>query len=130
MSDLDRRIREALDGSDAFALNDNSVYLDRIKQAFIDAGWVTPENAVKVQNMVNQITNLANDMHQLPAVLYVKPNESTTQLQNLMTGQEWYERFGKALAKQKPREWYSGDTYTPGQVMKAAKKASGIKKGE
>jgi hypothetical protein len=97
----------------------------QIHQAFADARYVTPENAVKVQEMVNQMVNLANDSFKLPTIQYIKPNKSTTKAKNLMTGQEFYNRFEKELEVIESKKGIDSDIH-PDEFIEAAKKASGI----
>lgn len=102
MSDLDDKIRGALEGTDTFVLDPSSEYLGRIKQAFIDAGWL---RTVDVS---------------LPAVTPYIPEP-------LMTGQEWYDRFIRELPAPFPLE--AGDPQEAVDyyaVKLSAKKAAGI----
>lgn len=97
-----------------------------IKQAFTEAGWITPEQRDKVVKMVNDMANLANDAFQLPTIQFVKINKAQTKAQNLMTGQEFYDRFKKELDKLSDiKNLWDG---TP--LLDAAKRAAGIKEAE
>lgn len=129
MSNLDKRLREIVVGDENTAglpIDDKAIAA--IKQAFEDEGWITPENAQKTQEMVNQMANLAHDMVRMPTVHYIKPNKAMTKAQNLMSGQEWYRKLSQEMTgKVLP---YSGsDTdviSTYKLVMEAAKKAASL----
>ena len=123
---IDDKLREALHnsgwGSEMTTTLDEAVEL--IKQAFADEGYVSPENAKKVQEMVNQLANIANQTAQLPTKIYIKPNKAMTKAENLMTGQEWYRRF-----KNEPIETMSDEDglwVTFDSMELATKKAAGI----
>ena len=120
MSDLDKKLYEILWGdAPDIALSDHALAKrDRIKQAFIDEGWTTPENALKVQQMVDDIANLSNDMARWPRIQYVHANKKTMTAKNLMTGKEWYDLLADELK--------GVDTDEYRAVLRAAKKASGI----
>lgn len=93
----------------------------QIKQCLADEGYMPPENAKKVQEMVNSMANLANDMAQLPTVQYVKVNKAGTKALNLMTGREWFDRFERELNKELPQrfpEYFN--------ALEAAQRASGL----
>lgn len=106
--------------------------IEQIKQAFVEDGWVTPANRDKVMKMVNEMTNLANQAFVMPKKIYIKPNLKTMTSENLMTGQEWLDRFENQL------KWLvshgDGDTWMGwdcGEVRDAARRAAGLnKKGE
>lgn len=124
--ELDENLKDILNHADWYAdgLNpsgkedrDNAV--EKIKEAFVEAGYITPENAKKVQEMVSQMANLANDVAQLPTIQYIKPNRAMTKAYRLMTGQEWYHEF-EILAMSSG--YYSNDL----PMMKLARKAAGI----
>jgi len=78
-------------------------YIARIKQAFADEGWSD--------------TNL-----------YTKDKLARfLKSENMMTGQEWYERFVKEYEQTKEFGEVGGPAYSsPSDVLTAAKKASGI----
>lgn len=134
-TDLDEKLEEIIFGDmpKRFMSDFMLAQPEQVKQAFIDAGWVTPENATKVQEMVNQIANLTNDMTQLPIIQYAKPN--------LMTGQEWYDKFKKELWKSPEQKRINqgddgeshdrfyrvgGLSFMYNRALHAAKKAAGL----
>lgn len=125
MVDLDAKLKEILHtpvNQRDFSYDEDDI-VEQIKQAFAEAGYVTPENAAKVQTMVNQMVNLANDMAIVPTIQYVKPNKAITKAQNLMTGQEWYERFEKEF---KGTRWYDKIRGSHDEISDAAKRAAGL----
>jgi hypothetical protein len=130
MSDIDEKLKVLLwpmvtNGFDVPML------IDEIKQAFTDAGYISPENAQKVQEMVNQITNLANDAFQIPTIQYVKPNKAMTKTQNLMSGQEFYDRFEVQFGQVIRDAADSGEEVMDiDMAIDAAKRAAGLSEGE
>lgn len=75
----------------------------RIKQAFIDDGWVK----------------------ETPVIIYREATVDTfKEVHDLMTGQEWYKKFITELHECRCLLSVNWDS---GNVMRAAKKASGIK---
>lgn len=126
MSNLDKKLRETLHKVGTVKIRSalDEVIEDgvaQIKQAFAEEGYVTPENAKKVQEIVNQMANLANDAFRIPIIQYIKPNKAMTKAQNLMTGQEWYNRFVAELDK-------DGEIAIAGSgiIKGAAKRAAGL----
>jgi len=97
--------------------------VDAIIELFNKQGWVSPENAKKVQDMVNQMVNLANDAFHMPTIQYIKPNKAMTKAQNLMTGQEW---FGYFLQEFSGIPVNTEITINIDEIMKAAQRASGL----
>lgn len=125
MSSLDDKLRDTLE--DWYPGTQYADVIPKLKQVFADERYVTPENAAKVQEMVNSMAKLANDAFQIPTIQYIKPNKAMTKAQNLMTGQEWYDRFDKELRNLISRgdgeTWMGWDC---GEVREAAKKASNL----
>lgn len=126
MSDLDDKIRSIIMSDYDVAETDDVVA--RIKQAFADEGYVTPENAKKVQEMVNQMAQLAQDSFNMPTMVNVRLDKKQQTMQKLMTGQEWSDRFDKNLHLQPiPNRWM--ECYDVGAIwgiaLEAAKRAAG-----
>lgn len=112
MSDLDSRIRGVLNWYFNVAnpdiglrVSESNQAIERIKQAFIDAGWRQGQGPYQ-DAMLDAIKKEAG----------------------LMTGQEWYDRFQDEL---KGRVFPHGDTNryvanAVNEMLDAAKKAAGI----
>jgi len=98
--------------------------VDDIIALFISKGWVSPENAAKAQKMVNDMANLAVNTMQLPTKVYIKPNRAMTKAQNLMTGQDWYNKF---LEQFRGTPANTIVTLNIDEIINAAQRASGIK---
>lgn len=132
MSDLDEKLLSILrdftwrDGSGRI---DADGALSEVKQAFIDAGWITPEQVKKTQGLVNQMANLAKDMSKQPVMVWNDPGK----LSELKTGQEWFDRFERELPNTIFPTWYERNKPDEAHevldrelVLEIAKKAAGI----
>lgn len=109
---------------------------EAVKQAFIENGWVDSvetakyiaENSVNIHTYRNafigpdSINSVGLDV-QPPDIKYHVPGEVFGA--ELMTGQEWYDRFEKELNKFEGNyhKWVGS---LPSEVLEAAKKAAGI----
>lgn len=91
----------------------------RIKQAFVDAGWLSPERVAETQKLVNKLVQNAQDMHKLAMGVYPQL------LPNVMTGQEWYDRFEKEMDRISAYATFDNHDDVD-RAMDAAKRASGI----
>lgn len=126
MSDLDDKLRgilgrEPADSSLAIKYADKTIA--RIKQAFADEGYLSPEQAKEVQELVNQITDVAHKAMVLPTIQPVIYNKRQQTAQNLMTGQEWLARFEKEL----DNEWLNHlDIQHKETILEAARRAAGL----
>ena len=137
MSKLEDRLKEVLrdvyyDGNDDVDLEHglpSDKYLAQIISAIKEDGWLSPEETVKVQKMVDSMANLASDMARVPTVQYIKPNRAMTKAQNLMTGSEWLERFTKELDRTDISPVILNPS-THDQVTKAARRASNLEEKE
>ena len=128
----------------------------KIKQAFIDAGWFIPADAELVQQVLNMRAQQKVDVVRygrpdlLGPVLPVDQTKQTLSMSGayydafldtikkeagLMTGQEWYQKFEKELThiarwKDLAEDAYprteNDATITVGELLGAAKKASGL----
>jgi hypothetical protein len=136
---LDKRLEELI--ADEFQdSRDTTLLVKFIKTAFKEEGYVSPENVKKVQEMVNQMANLANDAFHVPTIKYIKPNKATTKAQNLMTGQEFYNRYLHELTiylnsvygeEQNPLDFATEQKSIPIiRAHEAARRASGISEAE
>jgi len=65
--------------------------MEQIEQAFHEAGYISPESAKQVQQLVNQMADNAQAMAKLPVTV----REAGT-----MTGQKWYDRFENRAPRQ------------------------------
>jgi len=106
-------------GLRGMAFNWGIDYLEQIKQAFKDAGWLTPEQRQQTQELVNRMAQTAQDMLKLPV---------TVRELGVMTGQEWYDRFEKETDNLSFLvRGGDGVVYiTQENILNAAKKAAGI----
>lgn len=104
--------------------------IEEIIQAFKDEGWVTPENAKKVQSMVNQMANLANDAFRMPTTIHLAVSKDQKTAQRLMTGQEWHDRFLQELIGGKVPNGRINFAHTEATIFEASKRASGISSEE
>lgn len=90
----------------------------KIKQAFIDAGWLTPEQKRQTQELVNKMAQTAQDMLKLPV---------TVREIGTLTGQEWYERFWQEYDLPEGRSpKFIDSTLVRKGIDIIAKKAAGI----
>jgi NADH:ubiquinone oxidoreductase subunit E len=136
-SNLVKRLEEVLGHFEAYADHDEyhvqsncpddwdeDESITAITQAFKDAGWLTPENAKKVQEMTNMHANMQRGMVRLGLTstpIKRTADFSNGELSKLMTGQEWYDRFEKAL----PEPYHTGRELSPyGQETTKQKHAS------
>jgi hypothetical protein len=78
-------------------MTDHEELATKVERLFADEGYVTPDNAKKVQAMVNQMAQLAQDAFQMPTMVNVALDKQQQTMQKLMTGPEWYARFKKEL---------------------------------
>lgn len=93
-------------------------YVDRVKQAFIDVGWLTPEQKEQTQMLVDKIAQAAQDMAKLPV---------TVQVPGAMTGAEWFARFKDELGKSRMLDGTNRiDRNIGSWIDDAAKRATGI----
>lgn len=114
--------------------------IEEIIQAFKDEGWVTPENAKKVQSMVNQMANLANDAFRMPTTIHLAVSKDQKTAQRLMTGQEWYDLYKQekgfgSLDNLKDigehgKTYFDGIDHAVIKCDEAAQRASGISSEE
>jgi hypothetical protein len=96
--ELDEKLKDILNLINKSLAEDVQMWvIPQIKQVFADAGYITPEQVAKTQDLVNQMANLANDMARVPTVQYVSITDDQREARMLMTGQEWYDRFEKEL---------------------------------
>lgn len=73
---------------------------DKVISAFADAGYITPEQVAKTQELVNQMANLANDIAKGPVTILPSMDEPLlidASDKRLMTGADWYARFKKEM---------------------------------
>lgn len=118
MSDLDKKLDEVLrecagdwyyDGMVDDPTEDIDNCAEHIKQAFIDEGWTEPISDKQREDLVAQYA----------AAEFMKPTR--------VTGQEWYDRFSTALVGYACLPVDAGSVdWDSGDVMRAAKKASGL----
>jgi|GEM_PF-5934613 len=111
--------------------------IEKIKQAFIEAGWFNRGDIVLVEDATEHIP-VVDNVHSLnvkPPVVYthaVRVDDKLVLTNGvdtlavldmpevvLMTGQEWYERFNLELPQLKSK-------YSRSTIDSAAKKAAGI----
>lgn len=103
MSDLYSNLADILVKVDKNTNIDNVI--DQVKQAFMDAGWLNPEQVSKTQDLINYMANTAQDMAKLPV---------TIEKIGSMTGREWYFRLAKQLRA------YSFSVDTQDTILQAA----------
>lgn len=92
---------------------------ERIRQAFIDAGWLSPE----VNEAVAKYLEAGGSQDFV--VMSRTDWERNAKLAGVMTGLEWFENFVHALLEDGTYE--DGDTRDLNQVMDAARKAAGMR---
>lgn len=116
MSDLDKRLEEIVQRCDYSnnMVDPISDPIEAIKNAFIDEGWQKP-------NAFDQVafTTIYKD-----GKTTIVPSQP-----DLMTGQEWYDRFQEKLYKEFPnidKPGYTSHLFRD-QAIAAARRASGIK---
>lgn len=105
--ELDDKLKELkiqLDYEDGRHLSDGDIA--QIKQAFYEDGWID----------VRGIRWNYKALHDID----IKPNGE------VMTGQEWYDRFGKELQKHQDYKHVEDTFYMDTIVKEAARKAAGI----
>jgi hypothetical protein len=97
-------------------------YIEQIKQAFIDDGWIKPDKtayeAAKLE-VINKYLDAGGDPE------FVIMSAKTPELNGYLRNQVWYDRFEKeySLLEGQP----TGGTIAPRtNALKAARKASGL----
>jgi hypothetical protein len=122
MNNLDDKLREILDTSfpDGMDLSDDPEAIPKIKQAFIDEGYVKIRNVtVRKAKSEDFKSGMVGQAHGVD-IYSINGDE------NIMTGKEWYERFSAEL-RYGQRHRNKGMDGIAEWVAEAAKKASGIK---
>lgn len=109
---LDDKIIEAVLGKPLQEGMPTPNFVEKIKQAFADEGYLTPEQKEQTQKLVNMLADQAQLMAKLPVTVSV-PGE--------MTGRDWYDRFEKEANHD---AWITGRDYN--RAFRAAKRAAGI----
>lgn len=98
----------------------------QITKAFIDAGWVTPEDKMRVQGLINDIANMTSTAYNQPTIVYVHVDKKAMTAKNLMTGREWYDKFKKEFEANKQFRDQVNYMWSASTIEEAAKKAAGI----
>lgn len=128
MSNLDEKLK-ALNIDNGYgmicSLDDDAVA--EIKQAFIDAGWMsqeTAENSVITHTFRDASINALDKYFAAGGDTDFVIMSQTDWERNVMTGQEWYDKFEESM----PRIAMNGVPLTSFEtkVLNAAKKAAGI----
>lgn len=123
MTDLEQKLRDIFDKNIELSGNVLTLFEDdciaQIKQAFADAGYITPEQVAKSQELVNAMARHAQELAKLPVAV----REIGT-----MTGQEWHRRFTDALGKPTYMDDIDGrhSVYKIEWISEASKRAAGI----
>lgn len=135
MSDLDDKLRDIdeklsliiqglPDPDGGISEGDMNDGIAQIKQAFADDSGLTK----LMQDMANLYINMRQEMLRLcmtptPEKTTVTAHFSNGKLSELMTGQEWYERFSDEICKTSS---FKLAINSPKYVFKAARRAAGV----
>jgi len=128
MTDLDKKLKEILlPAIHALDSDESDTLVTQIKQAFADEGYekVEYERTDQREPVVERFGSLGElgspkmTIHEWNKILSNK---------EIMTGQEWYNRFEKELETWKQYGDKVNYMWNTDTVLKAAKKASGLDK--
>jgi hypothetical protein len=94
----------------------------QIKQAFADEGYIEPSEVANWQRTVNVLTESLTRGMRLPVKQYVALDKKRQSAHNLMTGQEWYDRFKKGATD----KYHKNSAIQMWNILEAAKRAAGL----
>lgn len=121
MNDLDAKLKQVImdrvvdiGSYDVEGIDPESVdaVIPEIKQAFVDEGYITPEQVRKTQELVNQVADLAYNKWGQPVTMIA--DFSNGELNDLMTNQEWCEKFKQEVDRLEHE--YRGGSHPDGEI--------------